>query len=514
MILSERGCGVLLHLTSLPSRYGVGDMGPAAREFVDLLVRGGQRCWQFLPLCPTSSGLDNSPYMGLSAFAGNPLLISPEALVDDGLLEGDFLAGAPPFSDYLVDYDGVRLWKEELLAAAFNNFQPPDPGGELGGEYADFLANTPWLDDYALFMSLREKFNKAPWYAWPPEIAARDASALEEQRLSLARRIDYHRFVQFTFHRQWKALRHHANQRGVKLVGDIPIYVAPDSADVWAMADCFYLDPETRQPVCVAGVPPDYFSETGQRWGNPLFRWEEGRGKKRERLYQWWSDRLSQQLWFADIIRIDHFRGFEAYWEVPAREPDAIKGRWVKGPGIKFFKEMRKRLGRLPIIAEDLGVITPAVEKLRDDLGFPGMKVLQFAFDSDETNAYLPHNYPHHNCVVYTGTHDNDTVVGWFLSDKITPEARERVRRYARSGEESPINRDLIGIALASVANLVIIPLQDILGFGGDCRMNLPGTAQGNWRWRVAPGFLNEDIFIRLRAECEFYNRYNRHAAS
>jgi 4-alpha-glucanotransferase len=508
VILANRGSGVLLHISSLPSRFGVGDLGPAARAFIDLLVVGGQQCWQFLPLCPTSPGLENSPYMGLSAFAGNPVLISPEALAEDGLLPHDVLHDAPQFSEYLVNFDEVRPWKEEILAIAFANFQEHSQNQQLAQEYVEFQESASWLEDYALFMSLHEDLRGLPWSSWPQELARSEPAALAEQRRRLADRISYHRFVQFVFYRQWLGLRRYATKQGIKLIGDIPLYVAPDSADVWALTECFRLDPATLQPTHVAGVPPDYFSDTGQRWGNPLFRWQGTSREGRDRLYQWWRRRLAHQLQLVDIVRIDHFRGFEAYWEVPAAEPEAIRGRWVKGPGLSFFREMEKELGKMPIIAEDLGMITPAVEELRDALGFPGMKVLQFAFDSDETNAYLPHNYPHRNCVAYTGTHDNDTTVGWYFSDRVSPAAKARLLRYARSREGSPVHWDLIRIALASVANLVITPLQDILGFGSDCRMNLPGTARGNWRWRVAPRFLDEGLFRHLRSECEFYNRH------
>ncbi|MFU8818131.1 MAG: 4-alpha-glucanotransferase [Desulfurivibrio sp.] len=503
-----RGSGILLHVTSLPSRFGVGDLGPAAHVFVDLLAEAGQQYWQFLPLCPTSRELDNSPYMGLSAFAGNPLLISPESLAADGLLSHDLLHDAPQFSEYLINFDEVLPWKEEILAAAFALFATNHP---LRGEYERFVAGESWLDDYVLFMALHEEQHGLPWYSWPPEIARRHPGALVEGRERLSDRINYHRFVQFIFFRQWERLRRYAKEKGVWLIGDLPIYVAPDSAEVWAAPDFFLLDKETLQPTHVAGVPPDYFSDSGQRWGNPLFRWD-GDPASRVGLERWWQQRFRQQFRMADIVRIDHFRGFESYWRVPATEPDAVRGEWVKGPGLDFFRGMEKALGGLPIIAEDLGIITPAVGELRDTLGFPGMKVLQFAFDSDEENSYLPHNYADRNCVVYTGTHDNDTAVGWYFSDRSTPAAKERLLRYARSQEGSPIHWDFIRVALASVADLVIIPLQDILGFGSDCRMNIPGTARGNWRWRVAPRFLILEVMTRLRDETEFYNRLPRRA--
>ena len=509
MTFISRGSGILLHISSLPSRFGVGDLGPAARNFIDLLAASGQQYWQFLPLCPTSSGLDNSPYMGLSAFAGNPLLITPEGLAEDGLLPHDLLHDAPNFSEYLVNFDEVSPWKEELLLAAWDLFQ----NHPLGDEYGRFVSAEEWLDDYALFMALHEKYQGLPWYGWPSEVAGREAQALAAHREELAGRIAFHKFVQFVFFRQWERLRSYAAEKEVRLIGDLPIYVAPDSAEVWARPEFFLLDEKTLEPTHVAGVPPDYFSDTGQRWGNPLFRWEGDRAC-REGLDAWWLRRFRQQFRLADIVRIDHFRGFEAYWRVPAVESDAVRGEWIKGPGLEFFRRMEKGLGRLPIIAEDLGVITPEVEELRDALGFPGMKVLQFAFDSEADNTYLPHNYRDHNCVVYTGTHDNDTAVGWYFSDRSTPAAKERLLRYARSREGSPIHWDFIRIALASVADLAIIPLQDLLGFGSDCRMNVPGTARGNWRWRVAPRFLTPEVMTHLRNETAFYNRLPRRGAA
>ena len=502
-MLLERGSGILLHITSLPGRYGIGDLGRESHAFVDFLAAAGQKYWQFLPLCPTSRELDNSPYMGLSAFAGNPLLISPELLVEDGLLPRRHLDTVPDFSDYLVEFDRVIAWKQELLAAAFQVFQ--HEGGAEG--FDDFCRASPWLDDFALFMALRGEQRLLPWYEWPKPLAGREEAALIASRERLSERVRYHQFLPYCFDRQWRRLHAHATTRGMRLIGDIPIYVAPDSADVWAGQDYFTLDPKTLRPAHVAGVPPDYFSDTGQRWGNPLFRWHSRDPQVRERLFGWWRERFRQVFATVDIVRIDHFRGFESYWEIPASEPDAVRGRWVKGPERHFFAEMKATIGDLPIIAEDLGIITPAVEKLRDTLGFPGMKVLQFAFDSDAKNAYLPHNYTTPNCVVYTGTHDNDTTVGWYFSDKVAATSKERALRYAHSQVGSPIHWDFIRMALASVAAVAMIPLQDLLGFGSDCRMNTPGTPKGNWRWRVAARFLTDEVRDSLREAATFYNR-------
>jgi len=503
-MLLERGSGILLHITSLPGRYGIGDLGRDAHSFVDFLAAAGQRYWQFLPLCPTSRGLDNSPYMGLSAFAGNPLLISPELLVADGLLPRRYLDDIPDFSEYLVEFSRVIPWKHELLAAAFQTFRYE--GGTEG--FDEFCATSAsWLGDYALFMALRDEQRLLPWYEWPRELAGRNEKALAVARQRLVERIRYHQFVQYCFFRQWQRLRAHATARGVRLIGDIPIYVAPDSADVWAHQECFTLHAKTLRPTHVAGVPPDYFSETGQRWGNPLFRWHSRDSRVREQLFGWWRERFRQIFATVDIVRVDHFRGFESYWEIPASEPDAVRGRWVKGPDRQFFAEMKAAIGSLPIIAEDLGIITPEVEKMRDALGLPGMKVLQFAFDSDEKNAYLPHNFSSTNCVAYSGTHDNDTTVGWYFSDKVAATSKARAMRYAHSQPGSPIHWDFIRMALASVAAVAMIPLQDLLGFGSDCRMNTPGTPKGNWRWRVAPRFLTDEVRDRLRDLTVFYNR-------
>ncbi|MFZ5762814.1 MAG: 4-alpha-glucanotransferase [Thermodesulfobacteriota bacterium] len=499
----ERGSGILLHITSLPGRYGTGDLGRGAYAFVDFLAAAGQKYWQFLPLCPTSQGLDNSPYMGLSAFAGNPLMLSPEQLVADGLLPQRHLDRVPDFSEYLVDFARVIPWKRELFEAAFQVFQYE--GGAEG--FDDFCSAAPWLDDYALFMALREEQRWQPWYQWSQPLAGREEGALAASRKRLSGRTRYHKFLQYCFSRQWRRLHEYATAHGVRLIGDIPIYVAPDSADVWARQECFTLQAKGFRPTHVAGVPPDYFSKTGQRWGNPLFRWHSRDPEVREHLYAWWRERFRQVFALADIVRIDHFRGFESYWEIPASEPDAVKGRWVKGPGHRFFTEMEGAIGRLPIIAEDLGVITPAVEELREAFSFPGMKVLQFAFDSDEKNAYLPHNFPSTNCVVYTGTHDNDTTVGWYFSDRVESRSKERALRYAHSQVGSPIHWDFIRLAFSSVAAVALIPLQDLLGFGSDCRMNTPGTPTGNWRWRVAPRFLTDELGQRLRDETHYYNR-------
>jgi len=496
-----RGSGVLLHVTSLPGPYGIGDLGPTSFDFIDFLVAAGQSSWQFLPVGPVDPGFNCSPYMSLSAFAGNPLLISPDLLLDDGLLQRSDFGSPPDFSDYQVNFPLVIEFKRALLGHAFTRLT-------LSGLHEDFQdfcqQESVWLDDYALFMSLREHGGGKAWFQWEKSIVRREPATLAKARTFMAEKVAYYQFEQYIFFRQWHRLRQYAKAQGVSLIGDLPIYVSLDSADVWANQNCFQLDGKTAMPTHVAGVPPDYFSKTGQRWGNPLYCWKRGQSGNDE-LIAWWRLRFQQMIRLVDQIRIDHFRGFEAYWEIPAKEATAVNGRWVKGPGKPFFDQLADLTAQLPIIAEDLGIITPEVIKLRDELGFPGMKILQFAFDADADNLYLPHNYHTSNCVVFTGTHDNNTTLGWYMGD-CTEETRGRVKRYAHTdGRE--IHWDMIRLALSSVAVYAIIPLQDILGFGSDCRMNMPGTTKGNWLWRYAALFLTRELADRLRDETKFYGR-------
>jgi 4-alpha-glucanotransferase len=499
-----RASGVVLHISSLPCPFGIGDLGAGARQFVDFLVEGEQRYWQILPFGPSCGLFANSPYMSFSAFAGNPLFIDLADLVDQGLLPAQSLRDPPDFSEYLVDYRAAAAFRQPLLVAAAREFAAgPSP------EFADFRASAAWLDDYCLFMALRDRYREQPWHQWPREIAGRLPEAMASLRDQLAPSLHFHRFVQFQFNRQWLALRDYARVRGVRLIGDLPVYVGHDSADVWAHPGYFRLAPETFLPTHVAGVPPDYFSATGQRWGNPLYRWRNEQGESNRPLYDWWAARLGHLLGLVDLCRIDHFRGFESLWEIAAEEETAVNGRWIPGPGPPFFEAMRDHLGDLPIIAEDLGIITPAVTELRRRLGLPGMRVLQFAFDFDPRNAYLPHNFSSTNTVVYTGTHDNNTTLGWFLGPEVDERTRELVRRYTGS-DGRQISRDLIRLALSSVARLAIFPLQDVLGFGADCRMNTPGTSEGNWRWRCAGRFLTGTAAAWLREETILYNRSGR----
>lgn len=500
-MLTRRGSGLLLHLTSLPGPYGVGTLGRSALEFIDFLKAAGQSCWQILPCGPISGVFDNSPYMSMSAFAGNQLLIDPDQLVEQGLLTKGQVTASRELSEYLVDFDRVRAFNANFMEAAFKEFVLIGPG--VG--FAEFCQAESWLDDYALFMALRDNFAAQPWVAWPDGLARRDPLSLERWRELLAERVLFYKFGQYCFASQWQKIHDYARQNRIRLIGDLPIYVAFDSADVWANQDCFLLDERTGMPTSVAGVPPDYFSEFGQRWGNPLFRWHD-ETELNKSLLAWWRQRFARTGALVDAVRIDHFRGFAAFWQIPAEDETAVNGKWLEGPGDKFFFGIKDSIGDLLVIAEDLGLITPDVISLREKLGFPGMKVLQFAFDSGPGNNYLPHNYEKPACVVYTGTHDNDTTLGWFLNEATPQSVKEMALRYTGSKGER-IHWDFIRLAYASVAALAIVPLQDALGFGSDCRMNVPGTSSGNWRWRCAPRFLNDQIARELKEEVIFYNR-------
>ena len=469
-----RDSGILLHPTSLPGSHGIGDLGDGAYRWLDFLVAGGQQLWQVMPLGPP--GFGDSPYAARSAFAGNPLLISLDRLVADGLLDTRDLADQPDWPPSRVDFGAVAAFKLPRLRHASERFA----GGrsaELHHAFETFIAeNAGWLDDFALYMALREEHGDVPWNEWERGLVQRDPQALAAARTRLATSVERTRFIEFLFRRQWQALRRAAHARGIHIIGDIPIFVAHDSADVWAHQDLFALDADGN-PTVVAGVPPDYFSPTGQRWGNPLYNWD----RSTETGHRWWIERFRATLAMVDIVRIDHFRGFQAYWEVPAAEETALHGRWAPGPGEPFFRAVAEALGPLPVIVEDLGLITEDVHALRQALGYPGMTVLQFAFGDDATNPYLPHNYDR-NCVVYTGTHDNDTTEGWFA----TLSAKEQARVIGYTGDSSEsISRKLVRLALGSVARTAIMPLQDVLGLGSDARMNLPGLGTGNWNWRA-----------------------------
>ncbi|UZQ53121.1 4-alpha-glucanotransferase [Trichothermofontia sichuanensis B231] len=495
-----RASGILLHPTSFPSRFGIGDLGPGAYTFIDFLANAKQQLWQVLPLGPT--GFGNSPYMCYSALAGNPLLISPELLRDQGLLNNGDLDQYPHLSPDRVDYEAVERLKYPLFRRAFENFQARnDP--TLKSAFAAFCQqHASWLDDYALFMALKDVF-KLSWNQWDKAIAWREPSALAHWKSELQTEIQYRQFLQFEFFRQWADLRRYANERGIRIIGDIPIYVAHDSSDVWANPKNFRLDEATGEAAEMAGVPPDVFSETGQLWGNPIYNWDY----QRQQGFQWWVQRFQSLLEFVDVIRVDHFRGFSAYWAVPQGEKTAMNGKWVDAPGHELFQTLRDRLGGLPIVAEDLGIITPDVEELRDRFEFPGMKILLFAFDSGSDNPYLPFQYIH-NCIVYTGTHDNNTTIGWF--NEAEDWKRQAFERYLGRFGHWGIHWDMIRLALSSVADWAILPLQDVMGLGGEARMNFPGTSQGNWVWRYRSEMLNSEMGDRLRHMTEIYGRAPR----
>jgi 4-alpha-glucanotransferase len=479
-----RASGVLLHPTSLPSRYGIGDMGPEAFRFADWLAAAGQRIWQVLPLGPTGYG--ESPYQLFSAFAGNPMLISPDALLERGWLDAADLANVPDFPAEAVDFDHVFLWKEALLRKAFGRFRAADEAFE---KFRTDHAN--WLPGYARFMALKGANKGRMWTEWDAQIQADPEM------------VRYHEFVQFEFFREWCAVKEYCAYRNIRIMGDLPIYVAMDSADVWEHSELFQFD-------AVAGVPPDYFSATGQLWGNPLYRWDH----IKDNGYRWWIDRTVAALGMFDMIRMDHFRGFEAYWAVPSGEATAVNGQWIKGPGADLFRALKNSIGELPIVAENLGVITPDVEAIRHEFDFPGMAILQFAFGKDEqARSFKPHNYVR-NLVAYTGTHDNDTVAGWWRSEgndsTRTPqdveEEKARARTYLNTdGQE--MNWTLIRALMASVADTVLFPVPDILGLGREARMNTPAVASGNWRWRVQPGALTPELAARLRELVQLFER-------
>jgi len=490
---SRRKSGVLLHPTSLPGPGGIGSLGEECRRFSDFLHAAGQSLWQVLPLGPTGYG--NSPYSCFSAFAGNPLLIDLETLVAEGDIDpADFRTGFPAER---VDFFRVETYKAEIFRRAAENFSARG-GDSRQEEFRQFCAATPWLHDYALFMALKAAHHGKSWRQWPEEIARRTPEALDECSRSLGPAVAMQKYLQWQFFRQWHKVKEHANGNGIEIIGDIPIFVAFDSADVWANPQLFHLD-ECGRPLVVAGVPPDYFSKTGQLWGNPLYNWEA----MAFHGFDWWTERIRCSLLLYDRVRIDHFRGFEAYWEVPATEKTAVNGRWVKGPGEALFNALIDSLGPLPVIAEDLGVITPDVEALRDRFGFPGMRILQFAFGSGPENPYLPHNHDRHTAV-FTGTHDNDTTAGWFAA--LPAKEQKKVREYLGTGGDD-IAWDLIRVALASVADTALIPLQDLLALGSSARMNVPGSSTGNWTWRFKSGELTVVTAKRLEQLTELYGR-------
>jgi len=494
----ERLSGILVHPTSFPSPYGIGDMGPGAYDFIDFLAKSGQHLWQVLPLGPT--GFGDSPYQGFSAFAGQPLIISPDKLIEMKLLTKEDVADIPEWNPRKVDYGPAIEYKTKLLKKAWAAFSHT-PDKTMLEDFDTFCeTEKDWLDDYTLFMACKDYYQGRRWLEWDEEILNPTEKAKQLWRTKLAEDVNYYSFVQFIFQVQWQELREYAHENDIEIIGDIPIFVALDSADVWANKKLFQLDTK-GYPTCVAGVPPDYFSETGQLWGNPLYDWDY----HKETSYKWWIRRIKRQLSMTDYLRIDHFRGFEAYWSVPADEETAINGKWVKGPCEDLFLAIRGELGEdLPIWAEDLGVITPEVEHLRDELGFPGMKVLQFGFGDMNDHNYIPFYYTTTNCICYTGTHDNDTTMGWYA---VQPEiVRDRVRRMGNT-DGNLVSLDFIRFCMGSIAKYAIFPIQDLLIFGSDARMNTPGVAAANWAFRYLSTDLTDERCEWLKKTTELFGR-------
>ena len=492
-----RTSGVLMPISSIPSPYGIGTMGKQARKFVDFLVKGGQKYWQILPICPTSYG--DSPYQSFSSFAGNPYFIDLEYLCKDKLLtkkecESFQWGSNPKYVDYGIMYES-RYALLRKVYARFTKKQPQD--------FEKFCENEKqWLDDYALFMALKDANGGQAWSNWDKSLRLREKKAMEEATEKYSEEIRFYKMLQYLFYQQWNALKTYANEAGIEIIGDVPIYVAGDSADVWANPDQFYLD-ENLEPIEVAGCPPDAFSDDGQLWGNPLFRWDV----MKKDGYTWWTRRIKAMSELYDIIRIDHFRGFDSFYAIPAKDDTAKNGQWKQGPGMDLFCELEKKLGKLPIIVEDLGFLTPSVHKLLKDSGFPGMKVIQFAFDSREESDYLPHTYTNH-CVVYTGTHDNDTVMGWM---KTAPKASVKyAKEYLNLTKEEGYNWGMMRAAWSSVADMAIVPMQDILGLGSEARINTPSTLGNNWKWRATPEQIDAKVAKKLYHYMQMYGRVDK----
>ncbi len=494
----KRSSGILLHPTSLPGPYGIGDIGPWAHRWIDFLAGAGCGLWQVLPIGPTGYG--DSPYQCFSSFAGNPLLISPDLLLNEDLLHPDDLCDRPSLPDDRVDFGQLIPWKSGVLDRSFIRFQHTK-SPKLSAEMEQFRQEqSTWLEDYALFMAIKESHGGAAWHSWEKPLRQQQSEAITKFRQQHEVDIQRQVYRQFLFFRQWKKLRNHAHEKNIQIIGDIPIFVAHDSTDVWVNPQLFYLD-ETGMPTFVAGVPPDYFSPTGQLWGNPLYRWEV----HAQDGYAWWLKRIQATLSMLDIIRIDHFRGFAGYWEIPGKAETAEKGRWVAGPGKALFESIRNALGDLPIIAEDLGVITPDVIELRESFNLPGMKIFQFAFDSTPEDPFLPHHYPV-NCVVYTGTHDNDTALGWY---KRVSEEEKSVYRLYMDRDGSNVSWDLIRGVWSSVAMFGLAPMQDFLKLGNEARMNYPGNPSGNWMWRMSSHDQSPDLQAKIKELNYLYSRLN-----
>lgn len=489
-----RSSGVLMHISSLPSPYGIGTMGKEARKFADFLEKSGQKYWQILPICPTSYG--DSPYQSFSSFAGNPYFIDLEYLCKDKLLKKKECEAFPWGSNpHYVDYGVMYESRYRLLKKAYVRFVKEEPE-----DFSDFCAGeAEWLEDYALFMALKDANGGRAWFEWEKDLKTRKPEALEHARNTYAEDIRFYKMLQYLFFKQWWSLKAYVNEKGIEIIGDVPIYVAGDSADVWANPAEFYLD-QNLDPIDVAGCPPDAFSADGQLWGNPLFRWDV----MKDNGYAWWIKRVAAMSKLYDIVRIDHFRGFDSYYAIPAEDKTAKNGEWRKGPGMDLFHILEKKLGKLNIIVEDLGFLTPSVLKLVKDSGFPGMKVIQFAFDSREDSDYLPHNYEKH-CVVYTGTHDNDTILGWM---KTAPKGSVKfAKEYLNLTKEEGYNWGMMRGAWSSVSDLAVVPMQDLIGLGTEARMNVPSTLGGNWEWRAAAGEITGKLAKKLYKCMEMYGR-------
>ena len=492
----KRSSGILLHPSSLPGPYGIGDVGPNALHWVDFLDQAGIGLWQVLPLGPTGYG--DSPYQCFSAFAGNPYLISPDSLIADGLIKSEEITPLPAFPTDQVDFGWVINWKVALLDKAFQNYSASGTQA-LKAEFESFKnAQASWLNDYALFMAIKDAHGGHPWTTWEAALRDRHPEALAQAAIQHQTTVERQKFLQFLFSRQWQTVLNYAHKKRIQVIGDIPIFVAHDSADVWANPELFFLD-DTGKPTVVAGVPPDYFSETGQLWGNPLYRWDY----HKKTGYAWWIKRFRSVLSLVDVVRLDHFRGFSGYWEIPGDAKTAVNGQWKQGPGLDFMAAVERELGSLPIIAEDLGVITPDVVELRDTYNLPGMRIFQFAFDGDGTHAFLPHNYVI-NCVAYTGTHDNDTAQGWY---ERAPKNEVEIYRKYMNQNGSDFAWDLIRGVWSSVAVFGLAPMQDFLSLNNTARMNYPGNPSGNWSWRMKANVLTPELAAKMKNINFLYNR-------
>ncbi len=502
----DRSFGVLQHITSLPGKGGIGTLGDEAYRFADFLHSAGASCWQILPLGPVSMVHACSPYTSASTFAGNWHLISVKKLSEEVWFRGKFKAPELP-EKHQVDYQKAIDLKLPILRQCSEEFFSNAEESEILS-FENFCSREAyWLDDFVLFSVLSDEYGTDDWQQWPAPLSDAAQYALDEAAVKFKQEIIFEKFLQYIFFSQWGKLKKYCNKLGIKMIGDIPIYVSLEGTDAWSHREIFQLDDKTGRPGAVSGVPPDYFSETGQRWGNPLYRWLNRDNSLNDITFSWWKRRINHLVELVDLLRIDHFRGFESYWAIPADEPTAIEGKWIPGPGVLFFDRLREELGDLPLIAEDLGIITRQVENLRDRYDLPGMKILQFAFDWNNKNSYLPHNITNKNCILYTGTHDNNTTNGWFYEEGINKETQKYIMEYLGTDNFSDVHWQLIRAAFRTIADMVIIPMQDILGFGSEFRMNTPGTVEGNWLWKVTSNDITPALAEKLRKLGEMYNR-------